>query len=212
MSEPSSRQQILQKISAALQTPTPQPFDAAIADLVVFAPPTDDLDILFAENFARLQGHFCYCAHLGEAVEQLAALALRKGWSKWVCAESDLRQLLAGAGGAMVWHQHLADCNAAITSCEALVARTGSMVLSAVQSGGRGTSVYAPAHVCVARRSQLVFDVADALQLLSAKYSAEAWPSLISFASGPSRTADIEKTLVTGVHGPKEVYCFLIDD
>jgi len=36
-------------------------------------------------------------------------------------------------------------------------------------------------------------------------------PSLITFASGPSRTADIEKTLVTGVHGPKEVYCFLVD-
>ena len=36
-------------------------------------------------------------------------------------------------------------------------------------------------------------------------------PSLITFATGPSRTADIEKTLVVGVHGPKEVYVFLID-
>ncbi|HYE54693.1 MAG TPA: LUD domain-containing protein [Chitinophagaceae bacterium] len=36
-------------------------------------------------------------------------------------------------------------------------------------------------------------------------------PSFFSFATGPSRTADIEKTLVVGVHGPKEVYCFLID-
>jgi L-lactate dehydrogenase complex protein LldG len=35
---------------------------------------------------------------------------------------------------------------------------------------------------------------------------------MISFATGPSRTADIEKTLVVGVHGPKEVYCFLIDN
>jgi L-lactate dehydrogenase complex protein LldG len=36
-------------------------------------------------------------------------------------------------------------------------------------------------------------------------------PSLITFATGPSRTADIEKTLVVGVHSPKEVYCFLVD-
>jgi L-lactate dehydrogenase complex protein LldG len=39
-----------------------------------------------------------------------------------------------------------------------------------------------------------------------------AFPSMVSLASGPSRTADIEKTLVVGVHGPKEVFCFLIDE
>jgi len=39
----------------------------------------------------------------------------------------------------------------------------------------------------------------------------ENLPSLITLATGPSRTADIEKTLVVGVHGPKEVFCFLIE-
>jgi L-lactate dehydrogenase complex protein LldG len=48
------------------------------------------------------------------------------------------------------------------------------------------------------------------LQAIKEKYQ-EQPPSLISFATGPSRTADIEKTLVTGVHGPKEVYVFLVD-
>jgi L-lactate dehydrogenase complex protein LldG len=53
--------------------------------------------------------------------------------------------------------------------------------------------------------------VKDALQLIKSRYN-DSLPSLISFATGPSRTADIEKTLVVGVHGPKEVYCFLIDE
>ena len=48
------------------------------------------------------------------------------------------------------------------------------------------------------------------LQLLKERIS-DNIPSFITFAAGPSRTADIEKTLVVGVHGPKEVYLFLID-
>jgi L-lactate dehydrogenase complex protein LldG len=49
------------------------------------------------------------------------------------------------------------------------------------------------------------------LVFLQKKYR-DKLPSQISFATGPSRTADIEKTLVVGVHGPKEVYCFLLDN
>jgi L-lactate dehydrogenase complex protein LldG len=55
-----------------------------------------------------------------------------------------------------------------------------------------------------------MYDLKDAFVFLKEKYQ-KGMPSLISFASGPSRTADIEKTLVTGVHGPKEVYCFLVE-
>ncbi len=81
--------------------------------------------------------------------------------------------------------------------------------MSSAQQSGRTTSVYAPVHICIAYTSQLVYDVKDALTLAKNKYA--KLPSLITFATGPSRTADIEKTLVVGVHGPKEVYCFLID-
>jgi L-lactate dehydrogenase complex protein LldG len=85
------------------------------------------------------------------------------------------------------------------------------MVLSAAQSMGRTASVYAPTHICIAYSHQVVADVGDALTFLQQKYP-NGLPSMISFASGPSRTADIEKTLVVGVHGPKEVYLFLVDD
>ena len=82
--------------------------------------------------------------------------------------------------------------------------------MSTAQESGRTVSVYAPIHICVASTNQLVYDVKDALQKLKEKYTGNI-PSLITFATGPSRTADIEKTLVTGVHGPKEVYCFLVE-
>jgi L-lactate dehydrogenase complex protein LldG len=79
------------------------------------------------------------------------------------------------------------------------------------QNSGRITSVYAPVHICVAYTSQMVYDISEALAFLQLKYK-KALPSFITFATGPSRTADIEKTLVVGVHGPKEVYLFLVDD
>jgi L-lactate dehydrogenase complex protein LldG len=56
----------------------------------------------------------------------------------------------------------------------------------------------------------LVYDIREGLEFLQDKYK-NGLPSLITLATGPSRTADIEKTLVVGVHGPKEVYVFLID-
>jgi len=105
----------------------------------------------------------------------------------------------------------LAGCDVSITGCEYLVARTGSIVMSAAQESGRTTSVYAPIHICIAYNNQLLFDIKDALSFLKEKYK-DNFPSFITFATGPSRTADIEKTLVTGVHGPKEVYCFLVED
>jgi L-lactate dehydrogenase complex protein LldG len=70
--------------------------------------------------------------------------------------------------------------------------------------------VYAPVHICIACTNQLVYDIKEGLQILKDKYAGNL-PSLITLASGPSRTADIEKTLVVGVHGPREVYVFLVD-
>ena len=83
--------------------------------------------------------------------------------------------------------------------------------MSAAQKSGRNTSVYAPVHICIAFTSQLQYDIKDALRLIKEKYGNQL-PSLITFATGPSRTADIEKTLVVGVHGPKEVYVFLVEE
>jgi L-lactate dehydrogenase complex protein LldG len=44
------------------------------------------------------------------------------------------------------------------------------------------------------------------------KYNTDVFPSMVSLTTGPSRTADIEKTLVLGAHGPKEIILFFIDD
>jgi L-lactate dehydrogenase complex protein LldG len=206
----SSRDTILTRIKQALKKPVPVPFPEIDSNSFPFQPLTQELEVEFAENFTKLQGRFSFCANEAELAVQLNLLAAQRKWSKILCVEEDLKTTLIEKGFTNINSTDLANCDASITYCEQLIARTGSLLLSSGQPSGRTVSVYAPVHICVAYTNQLVYDISDGLNELLDKYRLEL-PSLITLASGPSRTADIEKTLVVGVHGPKEVFCFLID-
>ena len=80
-------------------------------------------------------------------------------------------------------------------------------MLSSKQGSGRSLSIFPPIHIVIAFASQLVEDIQDGLELVKKKYA--TLPSMICLTTGPSRTADIEKTLVLGAHGPKELVVFL---
>jgi L-lactate dehydrogenase complex protein LldG len=205
-----SKENILKKIRQALSQSTPIPFPKSDNSDPVFAPLAQEPEVEFAEQFAKLQGRFVYCVNRQELAFQLNSLINKQNWQKVFCLENNLSEILGPQFSDKRVTDDLAGCDVSITGCEALVARTGSMMLSAAQVSGRTTSVYAPVHICIAFTSQVVVDVKDALQLIKEKYGSNI-PSLITFATGPSRTADIEKTLVVGVHGPKEVFCFLVE-
>lgn len=211
MKSTSSKENILKKIRQALAHPVPLPFSKSEGNYSVFQPPADDPEIEFANEFTKLLGKFAFCLDKADLSVQLKQLVTQKGWKNIFCVEDELLSFVAGATGGGTPSTSLYECDASVTSCEYLVARTGSIVLSAGQQQGRTVSVYAPVHICIAYTDQLVYDIKDALESLKEKYHGNI-PSMITFATGPSRTADIEKTLVVGVHGPKEVYLFLVDE
>jgi L-lactate dehydrogenase complex protein LldG len=208
--ENSARENILTKIKQALDKPVPVPFPASEGKESVFLPSQQELEVEFAENFAKLEGRFSFCADEQELVSQLQTLISTRKWTKIYSRETAMNDTLAKAGFTIAYSDDVAACDAAITGCEALIARTGSMVMSSAQLSGRTVSVYAPVHICIAYTSQLVYDISEGLQELRERYG-QRFPSMVTLATGPSRTADIEKTLVVGVHGPKEVFCFLLD-
>jgi L-lactate dehydrogenase complex protein LldG len=210
MNVSASKENILKKIRKALSNSTPLPFPNSEGNQSLFHPPEQELEVEFAEHFSQLQGKFIYCLNTKELGVNLNRIIEHNKWKKIFCCEDRFFDLLKNDLQISCPHDDLASCDASITSCEFLIARTGSVVLSAAQQSGRTVSVYAPIHICIAFTDQLVYDIKDALQLLKEKYR-QNFPSLITFATGPSRTADIEKTLVVGVHGPKEVYVFLVD-
>ena len=198
-----AKENILKRIRQALSNPVPLPFAQSEGTSSVFPPASDDLGILFAQEFTALQGKFAFCIGEDDMRKQVQQLIAEKEWTRIYCDTEPWKDSFSNTIS-------LATCDASLTGCEFLVARTGTMVMSAAQQSGRTVSVYAPVHICIAYTSQLVYDIKDALQSVKDKYNGNI-PSLVTFATGPSRTADIEKTLVTGVHGPKEVYCFLVE-
>jgi L-lactate dehydrogenase complex protein LldG len=167
------------------------------------------MEIEFGEQFSKLLGKFVYCTDENEFKTQLEAIIAHNKWQHIFCREDAMKAILP-ANVTNSLYKELATADAAITSCEALVARTGSIIMSSAQQSGRVTSVYAAVHICIAYTDQLVYEVKDGLQLIRERYAGKL-PSLVTFATGPSRTADIEKTLVVGVHGPREVYVFLLE-
>jgi L-lactate dehydrogenase complex protein LldG len=92
---------------------------------------------------------------------------------------------------------------------ELLVKKLGAILVSSASSSGRALSILPHVHVVVADADQVVPDLGSALALAKARHG-DQMPSMLSFITGPSRTGDIERILVLGAHGPKELYLVLV--
>jgi L-lactate dehydrogenase complex protein LldG len=94
---------------------------------------------------------------------------------------------------------------ASLTLAHGLVAQTGSILTSSA-CGGRGASIVPACHIVYGRGEQIVPDIAAALELAQSKITGASYVGLIT---GSSRTADIEKILVQGAHGPRRLVVIL---
>lgn len=171
---------------------------------------------LFRRNVEDLKAGFRQCANVTEAAQQVKDLAQANGWKKIgrhsgeltdaVARELGVTEVITDGGYAV---SDLERCDAGLTECEALIAQTGTVLVSAPSAGGRALSVLPPHHVVLARREQVVPDLTAAFQRVQAKFM-DKFPSFLSFISGPSRTGDIERILVLGAHGPKRLTVLLL--
>jgi L-lactate dehydrogenase complex protein LldG len=176
-------------------------------------PQTDEmLEIMFAEELTKVAGNFVFCENEIHFIENIIGLAEKKDWLKIICWDTKLQELLRKYDYPFIADdKNFEKAEVGITLCESLIARNGSVLMSNGQQSGRRLSIYPHVHIVLAYTSQLVLDIKDGLNHLKDKYK-DHLPSCITLTTGPSRTADIEKTLVLGAHGPKEFYVFLLDD
>jgi len=167
---------------------------------------------VFASEFIKLGGKFVFCDNEQEMLDNIHALYDDRGWNEILCAEPHILKLFQNN---LMNFTHEFDpsnttADVCITGCELLAGRTGTVIISSKQNFGRISPVFYPVHIIIAYSSQAVRDIHEGLEEMKNKYGDEM-PSMINLNTGPSRTADIEKTLVVGVHGPGEVFCFFIN-
>ena len=209
MEESTSREKVLKKVRHALIYKTDNPFPQVDFESPVYNPMSETPDVNFAQEFSKVGGVFIYCENESEAVSALSALNTECEWHNIYCAEPEFQYMLTQAGVPFESDEEsLQELKVGITGCEFVIARLGSIMVSSKNS--RRLNVYPETHVVIAYVDQLVDDLKDAFEAVQAKYSGKL-PSLLSVITGPSRTADIEKTLVMGAHGPRELFLILLE-
>jgi L-lactate dehydrogenase complex protein LldG len=212
MEESTTREKILKRIRNALISRSLNPYPDLDVASPVMKRGGDSLDLMFAEEFSAVGGKFIYCESSNDVYENLSLLVNVEHFKPVFCSDPLIfEQLIDYEIPAENDPAFLNEVRAIITPCEFLIARTGSVMVSSRSGPGRKMNIFAEAHIVIARASQLVYELKDAFQAIQAKYQRRL-PSMISVVTGPSRTADIEKTLVMGAHGPRDLYVLLIDD
>ena len=205
-----SKERLLKKIRKALLERRDNPYPN-LEDLPLYATPTELPEVVFAEQFTAVSGQFVFCEDEIQFIEVLINLAEEREWRKIYCWEPALQEVFKRYEYPFFeTDKDFEQAEVGFTLCEALIARNGSILVSNANEAGRRLGIYPNVHVVVAYTSQLVMDIKDGFKLLRTKYG-NNMPSLVSAITGPSRTADIEKTLVLGAHGPKELFVFLLD-
>lgn len=212
MQESTNREKILKKIRKALIHKTANPFPSVEFETSVYVESQEPIEIVFAHAFAGNGGHFVFCENENDLLNNLSAFVKELSINKVFSADTAISAYLEKAQIVFSADEKaLTEGDVSFTRCEALIARTGTVLVSSRLSGGRKSAVASPIHAVIAFTSDLVPDIEDAMLKLKERYKNQL-PSMFSLLSGPSRTADIEKTLVTPAHGPKAIYVFLLDN
>lgn len=216
---------ILDRIRTALvkpAEPAPRPMppdlDNAIRAVLPATGKNEDENLaLFAKNATGLRADFRKVANVAEAVAVIKQLAQEEKWDRIATYKATLTdEILKGVGLPVYSTNEQFDKNelekipVSVTECDALVAHTGSVLVTSKSTGGRAITILPPHHIVIARRNQIVPGLPDAFALVKKKYG-NSLPSMISFITGPSRTGDIERILVLGAHGPKKLTIICLD-
>lgn len=159
------------------------------------------------------------CARLSTTITEVAGLAdLTHEVARYI-ASASLQPRCVGwpEFGALDWqaagiHYDNRPANGndliGITGCFCAIGETGTLLLLGAPDTPKSTALLPETHICIVKKSRMVPTMEDAFKLMRNELGEP--PRATFFVSGPSRTADIEQTIVIGAHGPYRVHVVLI--
>ena len=234
----SSRSEILGKIRRALVKPRPahhhghSPATSDLNQLFASVASRDRLVEKFQKEFELVSGEFSICES-GAVVVQLLSELIRSSASKKVAISQHpicKRLAVAEALQAQLPDMNLlvediesensfdrtrlrnsmAQVQLSITGAEYLIAESGTIVAVAGAQASRQISLLPSIHVVLATREQISPNMADLFLEIQRTHGTKLPGSALTCITGPSRTADIEKVLIKGVHGPMRLVLIMV--
>ncbi len=216
-----ARQEIFGSIRTHLAASAP--FDARESPIdppVVLPaqPVASNLIELFQQNLEAVDGH-CIIAHskgeiAGALTQIISALQKTKLRAQRIAISDapELERLMHMTDleieelGITPNASDIFGFDVGITSAQAAIAETGTLVLDSAHERHRLVSLVPPVHIAIVDASTIYATLGETLAML--QNGKELSPA-VTFITGPSRTADIELTLTIGVHGPQELYVII---
>lgn len=182
-------------------------------------PPIGDLPARFLEELEAIGGHGNRVESQEEALEYVLSVARKKDanllvrWDVEELAELGVDGPLEEAGVEVAVWRDLEDfrevaarADIGLSTAEWAIAETGSLVLAGGPGRGRTVTLLPPTYVAVVAAEKVLPTVPEAIE----KYGGGALPANVCFHTGPSRSGDIEMSLVVGMHGPGDVHVILV--
>lgn len=169
--------------------------------------------ITFVQNFKEMGGIFIYLESEAEFGECLRQLAPQNGWEPLWCTSGRIQELLEkyGVSYSATPNKESKQKVVSLTSCDYLVAQTGSIIISDNDTESRKAYAEPDVLLVMAHTSQIVGNLKDALKSQKERMNSHgATQSVI--ITGPTRSYDIEQEMVQGVFGPRQIAVFLIDN
>jgi L-lactate dehydrogenase complex protein LldG len=166
-----------------------------------------DIIELFKDRFEALTGKF-YKFSSNKELANLLQTVLGKDQT-FFSYNNEILKFLESENFKLA--KDVTQATVSLTFCDFVIARTGTIMISSHSAKGRKVISYPDIHIIIATKDQVVFDISDAINSFYEKHQ-DKFPSFVSFITGPSKTADIEKTLILGAHGPKKIFLFLSEN